>query len=373
MSDIHSLALNGDATGILELIQHTRCNPVQLVNSYAYGRTPLHLAAQRGHHDATRALILCRADVNSAEANNGETPLHIACSNGHTSVAMLLCDRGAHINHPDGRYSWTALHHACERGDLSTACALLDREQRCVDGHCVIDSKDRDGFTALHHALINGFPDVAQALLSRGANPQIQAENGWNAMHCAARRGLQQVCLNLIRTGAVTLSMRDKDGNTALQIAHPTRINCDELEEASVNYWRSMRRTEKEQKDIAEGKVLCISPPKKADNKYGKEPSSVRKSVWAEEIDLSVPPDEFDDAQDSTKPGPKMADMAADVMAMNRALKTVLKMDAAKKQAREQKPKTVELPASALKPILRVAKPIVSPTFRARAGGKKGM
>ena len=280
--DLHTLALNGDTSGIISLL---RSEP-KVVNHRAYGRTALHHACHQGHYDAARALLICGADPNYPDANNSETPLHVACTNGHTKIVVLLCNRGAKVNHPDGHYRWAALHHSSERGDTETVHALLTLETPCSDGHVIIDLQDIDGFTPLHHACINGFPDVASMLLEYGANPHAQAHNGWSVMHCACRRGLQDFCISLIQQG-IHMNVKDNKQRTALDIAHTTRIDVAKLTNISVAYWRNMRRQEKEHKDIAEGKNLYIKPAKIADNKAKHKK---RTSVWAEEFDLSSQP-----------------------------------------------------------------------------------
>ncbi|WCR53196.1 MAG: Actin-binding protein [Wolbachia endosymbiont of Ctenocephalides orientis wCori] len=47
-----------------------------------YGRTPLHLAALRGHLDVVKSLIEKGADA-KAEDKHGHTPIHLAAENGH--------------------------------------------------------------------------------------------------------------------------------------------------------------------------------------------------------------------------------------------------------------------------------------------------
>ena len=278
--DLHSLALQGDASGI---VRHLQEYP-EVVNHRAYGRTALHHACDRGHRDAVRALLICGADPNFLDANHGETPLHIACTNGHTHVALLLCTKGARVNQPDGHYCWAALHHCAERGDVDTTRALLEMEERCIDGHAAVDIVDVDGFTALHHSCINGFPDVAMVLIDHGADATATADNGWTVMHCAARRGLEHLMIGLIGRG-VQLNVKDNEGRSALDIAHSTRVDREKVQSISVNYWRNLRRKELEEQDIASGKRLYIKPARIADNK-GK--SRERKSVWAEEFDLSA-------------------------------------------------------------------------------------
>ena len=89
MSDLHTFALNGDAAAIVNLLK-SRPN---MVNSLAYGRTALHHAAHRGHVDAIRALLICKADPNVMESNNMETPLNSMYKWSYSSCIITLFER----------------------------------------------------------------------------------------------------------------------------------------------------------------------------------------------------------------------------------------------------------------------------------------
>ena len=93
------------------------------------------------------------------------------------------------------------------------------------------------------------------------------------------------LCEQLVLIG-VHLNVRDADDRTALDIAHATRIDHARLQKVSVNYWRNLRRKEKEEKDIREGKNLYVKPPKVEDNKPKEK--QMRKSIWADDFDLTV-------------------------------------------------------------------------------------
>ncbi|XP_061660146.1 receptor-interacting serine/threonine-protein kinase 4 isoform X2 [Syngnathoides biaculeatus] len=88
------------------------------------GRTPLHLASQRGQYRVARILIELKADVHmkTSELN---TPLHVAAETGHTSTSRLLIKHQADID-AENSQGFTPLHLAAQRGHLATVKMLLE-------------------------------------------------------------------------------------------------------------------------------------------------------------------------------------------------------------------------------------------------------
>ncbi|KAG7986216.1 hypothetical protein I3843_03G069900 [Carya illinoinensis] len=95
------------------------------------GRSPLHLAASRGHEDVTLFLIQEGVDINIRDYF-GNTPLLEAIKNGHDRIASLLSKEGAslEIDNPDPNsrdYDHrTALHVAASEGLYLMAQLLLE-------------------------------------------------------------------------------------------------------------------------------------------------------------------------------------------------------------------------------------------------------
>ncbi|KPJ75914.1 MAG: hypothetical protein AMS14_02830, partial [Planctomycetes bacterium DG_20] len=62
----------------------------------AYGRTPLHVAADEGNLPLLELLIAKKANVLAAD-NGGRTPLHLAADKGHDAVIKYLLAHRADI------------------------------------------------------------------------------------------------------------------------------------------------------------------------------------------------------------------------------------------------------------------------------------
>ncbi|XP_051263802.1 GA-binding protein subunit beta-2 isoform X1 [Dicentrarchus labrax] len=96
------------------------------------GSSPLHLAAQYGHHST--AEVLLRAGVSrDARTKVDKTPLHMAASEGHSIIVDLLVRNGAEINAKD-MLKMTALHWAAQHGHREVAELLL---RYGADVHCL--------------------------------------------------------------------------------------------------------------------------------------------------------------------------------------------------------------------------------------------
>ncbi|KAM9320854.1 receptor-interacting serine/threonine-protein kinase 4 [Gastrophryne carolinensis] len=88
------------------------------------GRTPLHLAAQRGHYRVARILVELGCNVNIPNAQL-KTPLHIAAETGHTSTARLLIHHGANLEALTME-GYTALDLASQHRHFSAVKLIMD-------------------------------------------------------------------------------------------------------------------------------------------------------------------------------------------------------------------------------------------------------
>ncbi len=174
----------------------------------AQGRGPLHtLAAMRWNgQDGLKLLIAAGADVNLSD-NDGLTPLHIAVQQGNVELINSLLAAGAD---PDlkNKAGGTPLTYAASHENFAVhlsrydliiqslvqhgatinlfgAIALDDQERAAMllDAHPELlnDQSNHFSRTPLHVAVIRSRTGIVEMLLARGANPNLQDQNGMNA------------------------------------------------------------------------------------------------------------------------------------------------------------------------------------------------
>ena len=171
------------------------------------GEAPIHLAAQRGHEDATTALLVAGADVN-LRTKDGVPALLLAAE--HTGVLNVLIEHGAEVTATDSK-GRTALHLAAAGSDAGAIDAL-------VAGGADLEVEDDDGVTPLLSASGKASLEVFSALLRHGANSAKRDAKGLGVIHKAADGGDVEVIKAVLANGA-DLNLREDKGRTALHLA----------------------------------------------------------------------------------------------------------------------------------------------------------
>ncbi|EAW48552.1 ankyrin repeat domain-containing protein 6 isoform X33 [Homo sapiens] len=118
------------------------------------------VAAYKGQTENVVQLINKGARV--AVTKHGRTPLHLAANKGHLPVVQILLKAGCDLDVQDDG-DQTALHRATVVGNTEIIAALIHEG-------CALDRQDKDGNTALHEASWHGFSQSAKLLVKAGAN-----------------------------------------------------------------------------------------------------------------------------------------------------------------------------------------------------------
>ncbi|TKS75775.1 Ankyrin repeat domain-containing protein 6 [Collichthys lucidus] len=190
-------------------------NVVQLINKGAkvavtkYGRSPLHLAAYKGHIEVVRILLKAGCDLDIQD-DGEQTALQRAAVVGNSDIISALIQEGCALDRQD-KDGNTALHEVSWHG-FSHSVKLL------VKAGANAHAKNKAGNTALHLACQNGHAQSSKVLLLGGSRPDSKNHAGDTCLHVAAR--YNHVAMIHILLGAFcSVSEKNLAGDTPLHVA----------------------------------------------------------------------------------------------------------------------------------------------------------
>jgi ankyrin repeat protein len=188
--EIHDAAENGNLEKVKSLLQS---NPGLVYRKDSTGRTALHYAAMNDTVEIAEALIVKRADVNTAD-NTGTTPLHLAANSGNRQMVELLLASGASLN-PKDKTGLTPLLRVVLTGRDELVEVLLSKG---ADPNL----KDNEGNSPLLHAVLMDRLPLVTLLVARGADVNAKNLQGWSPLGIAAKGGEKEVEKVLRQHGA---------------------------------------------------------------------------------------------------------------------------------------------------------------------------
>uniref|UniRef100_A0A8C4DYE4 Ankyrin repeat domain 6b n=1 Tax=Dicentrarchus labrax TaxID=13489 RepID=A0A8C4DYE4_DICLA len=190
-------------------------NVVQLINKGAkvavtkYGRSPLHLAAYKGHIEVVHILLKAGCDLDIQD-DGEQTALQRAAVVGNCDIISALIQEGCALDRQD-KDGNTALHEVSWHG-FSQSVKLL------VKAGANVHAKNKAGNTALHLACQNGHAQSSKVLLLGGSRPDSKNHAGDTCLHVAAR--YNHVAMIRILLGAFcSVSEKNLAGDTPLHVA----------------------------------------------------------------------------------------------------------------------------------------------------------
>uniref|UniRef100_A0A8I5NQC9 Ankyrin repeat domain-containing protein 6 n=1 Tax=Papio anubis TaxID=9555 RepID=A0A8I5NQC9_PAPAN len=166
------------------------------------------IAAYKGQTENVVQLINKGAKV--AVTKHGRTPLHLAANKGHLPVVQILLKAGCDLDVQDDG-DQTALHRATVVGNTEIIAALIHEG-------CALDRQDKDGNTALHEASWHGFSQSAKLLVKAGANVLAKNKAGNTALHLACQNSHSQSTRVLLLAGS-RADLKNNAGDTCLHVA----------------------------------------------------------------------------------------------------------------------------------------------------------
>ncbi|NXD68584.1 ANKR6 protein, partial [Eolophus roseicapillus] len=190
-------------------------NVVQLINRGAkvavtkHGRTPLHLAAHKGHLHVVRILLKAGCDLDIQD-DGDQTALHRAAVVGNTDVIATLIQEGCALDRQD-KDGNTALHEACWHGFSQSAKVLVKAGANVL-------AKNKAGNTPLHLACQNSHSQSTRVLLLGGSRADLKNNAGDTCLHVAARYNHLPI-IRVLLSAFCSVHEKNQAGDTALHVA----------------------------------------------------------------------------------------------------------------------------------------------------------
>ncbi|XP_046563508.1 ankyrin repeat domain-containing protein 50-like [Haliotis rubra] len=173
--------------GHVDMVKYVLSQKVADINSSGqYGRTPMMMAARKGHREVFDVLVREGADVSLVD-DYRDNILHVACIGGHVDmVKYVLSQKVADIN-SRGQYGRTPVMMAAVKGHREVF-DLLVREGADVS------LVDDDGNNILHVTCIEGHVDMVKYVLShrRLQTSTVGVSTGRTPVMMAAVKGTEK-------------------------------------------------------------------------------------------------------------------------------------------------------------------------------------
>lgn len=183
---LHAAAVKGDLDEIAAALARNAAVDAR----DGYQRTPLHVAAYLGRHDAMRALAKAGADVNALEYRSYDI-ITIAAVADDVPTLLVALEIGAKARNITSPYDGTALIAAAHLGHDAIVREL-------IKAGAPLDHVNNLGWTALIEAVIlgDGGPrhvNTVRALVDAGASAKLADRSGMTPLNHAKQRGYAEM------------------------------------------------------------------------------------------------------------------------------------------------------------------------------------
>jgi hypothetical protein len=194
-TSVHAAAARGEGAEIVRLV----AGGADANERDRYRRTPLHVAAYKGQHEAMRALVQASASPNALEYDRYDIVTIAAVADDVPTLRVAL-EIGCSAKNITSRYDGTALIAAAHLGHDEVVRML-------IRAGAPLDHVNNLGWTALIESIVLGdggprHTATLQALVEAGANVNLADRDGRTPLALARARGFREMAAILEKAGA---------------------------------------------------------------------------------------------------------------------------------------------------------------------------
>ncbi|PHU18431.1 hypothetical protein BC332_14126 [Capsicum chinense] len=280
---LHVAALYGHSHFAAEVL---KISPAMLCCQNKKNETALHIAANEGHTEVVRVLLVCVEDRNTNDIltrmtdASGDTALHKAVWSQHLDVVKLLVKEDSEFEFPPNHAQETPLYLAAESGFHDALINILEScnnptyaagpSNRMPLHAAVIQEhkgSENDWTTAIHIAACEGDVNMIKKLLNCCPDcSDMLNSNNQNALHVAILKNQEKVVRVLLGSDNCDslVDEPDSNGNTPLHLLAASGNHLPEL----INHPRAKKMSFNKQNqtplDIA---LSCTATTKKVSSR----------------------------------------------------------------------------------------------------------
>jgi len=233
------------------------------------GASPFKIACEKGHVGVVELLLNDqRVDV-TKENKKGHPPFYVACLKGYVEIVkLLLNDERIDLNKVDDS-GQTPFYIACEHRCTEVVKVLLNHQK------IERNKPNKNGWTPFYIACVGRTEIVKLLLNDEGIDINQETHHGETPFHIACKNGHIEIVQYLLASGReITLTVKDKDGKTAIDCARDgeksekkiweseedfqrRKGNCSRIVELIESFQRNPNETRS--KRLLRGKILLFS------------------------------------------------------------------------------------------------------------------
>ncbi|KAL6646708.1 hypothetical protein ACP70R_015402 [Stipagrostis hirtigluma subsp. patula] len=201
-------------SSIVDILMRALNREASLVSSDTTVFSPLHFFAGSGRAEPLLMMLhQSSADLNKLDGS-GLTPVMVAAESGHVDIFRLLVMTGADITirSPEGKSVMSIIRQKpSETRDCFEQILLQASLTDALTGHT--------SFRPLHYAARIGDTSSLLQLLKMGHDPNSLDEDGYTPLMHAAASGMLDSCKLLVSHGGADCSIANERNETALSLA----------------------------------------------------------------------------------------------------------------------------------------------------------